>query len=275
MAFDAKIEFKKLCDKISDSVTQAHTKDMMPRIYSFFNNQYRRLMVSSGEQWTRLALGAVVQMTFKYIPVVGSGLASAADQALVVARDYLLKDALGGRISDAGEKSGELLVNKVAQAYVDAVRKLDDAATELNKTPGLNVCFDCGDIGKYLMAAYYYRHRIIRLRFYHSQLVAYTNAVDKTLAEAEKRWSELEAQIMASGPSIFKEPQWHDQHCKEVCYWPDRPHMPPRPVTVPHMPRPAVPAPQLGRPPVPPRPGQVPQMPTRPAPLPPLKYHKP
>lgn len=262
MAFDAKVEFKKLCDKISDSVTQAHTKDMMPRIYSFFNNQYRRLMVSSGEQWTRLALGAVVQMTFKYIPVVGSGLAAAADQALVVARDYALKGALGGGISDAGEKSGELLVNKVAQAYVDAVRKLDDAATDLNKTPRLDICFDCGDIGKYLMAAYYYRHRIIRLRFYHSQLAAYTNAVEKALAEAEKRWTQLETELMASGPSIFKEPQWHDRHCKEVCYWPDRPHVP------------SVPAPQLGRPPVPPRPVRAPQMPTRPAPPPPMKFHK-
>jgi len=170
MAFDARVEFKKLCDKISEHVTQVHTKDMMPRIYSFFNNQYRRLMVSSEEQWGRLALGAAVQLTFKYIPVVGSGLAAAADAALVWARDDALKRALGGGISDAGEKSGELLVNKVAQAYVDAVRKLDDAATELKGAPSPDRCFDCAEIGKYLIAAYYYRHRIKRLRFYHTQL---------------------------------------------------------------------------------------------------------
>ncbi|MGB7590461.1 MAG: hypothetical protein WBO19_04385, partial [Terriglobia bacterium] len=71
---------------------------------------------------------------------------------------------------------------------------------------------------------------IKRLRFYHAQLAAYTNAVEKALADAEQRWIQLETELMASGPSMFKDPQWH-RVCKEVCYWPGPlpPPVPPRP----------------------------------------------
>jgi hypothetical protein len=239
MAFDHKRAFSDLCVKVYDQVKTDHTSSYTTKIKGFFNNQTRRLQELSAASGFFGTCKLVVSFALHFIPFAGSLAATAAGAALDYAKNHELKNEVSGKWTptswtnpgkDQGTKpkqfdrarvqvQGELLISNLAQKYHDALGKYEQARDEAARTPAQFQ--NCHDIAAYLKVFYYWRYRMLRLKYYHDQVFAYCQAIAAHMEKEESEFLKTNAKLMEQGPSMFEHWQWHYENCKEECYWPE------------------------------------------------------
>src|SRR5215467_1751727 len=106
---------------------------------------------------------------------------------------------------------GELMPLKWADAYVDAIRKLDQASAALSNYPVTN----CATMLEYLNRFYYWKYRLDRLWYYHMIMVEYSAQVDQKFQEVERTWKEMERDLKLNGPKVFDDFSWHTVNCTD------------------------------------------------------------
>jgi hypothetical protein len=148
------------------------------------------------------------------IPVLGAALASIGGMAVNYARrKWLESGAFTGPEEERFQAMGELLPLKWADAYVDAIRKLDQASAALTNYPVTS----CATMLEYLNRFYYWKYRMDRLWYYHMIMVEYSAQVDTKFQEIERTWKEMERDLKLKGPTLFDDWTWHSDHCGDDC----------------------------------------------------------
>jgi hypothetical protein len=145
--------------------------------------------------------------------VISAGISAAQGKSLAWDMDH------AGDRDEKVQVSGEWVVLKGAEAFKDAVRKIDDAANNFNKRGAPQ---HCDDFCEWVKSFYYWRYRLDRLRYYHALLQGYLTAVDGKLADAERFWLQEEFKLKQEGPRIFDDWSWHHKNCRdrETCVFP-------------------------------------------------------
>ncbi len=223
--FDPRTEFQSLCKRAYDDV-RTDKASLTTRIKGYFSNQLRRRMSASAASIYRQTFGNAISFGLGQIPFVGGLLSKLANKAMDDAAIAGLKADIAyleAHNMDALHEKGELLVSSVAQKYCDAVRKYEEASqTAAAALPVKGQRFNnCSEIASYLKTVYYWRYRMVRLRYYHDQVAAYCRAVGTALEKAERDFRSFEADLQSKGPAMFANWQWHYVHCADECYWPE------------------------------------------------------
>jgi len=225
MAFDARKEFQSPCKRAYDEIVQ-NQGSLTTRIKGYFNNQLRRTLSASAAPTYRNTFGKMISFGISQVPLVGAALSKLADVAMNQAATALLKQDIAYlelHKMDAMQQKGELLVASVAQKYCDALRKYEEAhQTATAALPAKGQHFkNCSDVAAYLKAVYYWRYRMVRLRYYHDQVQAYCKTVASHLESAERNFLSFQADLQAKGPAMFSDWTWHYANCTDECYWPE------------------------------------------------------
>ena len=96
--------------------------------------------------------------------VISAGISAAQGKVLAWNMDH------AGDRDEKVQVSGERVVLKGAEAFKDAVRKIDDAANAFNQRGAPQ---HCDDFCEWVKSFYYWRYRLDRLRYYHAILQGY------------------------------------------------------------------------------------------------------
>jgi hypothetical protein len=236
--------FDQLCDSTRARIRAEH-EAFTSRVAGWFRHQWqRRVNARSGTVQAGMGIGAagvvagsVASYFVNQLPLVGPLIMRSVGTIASVARRKLLERGIEVA-DDPNERfhiTGALLIEHGMQAYVDALRKVDQAAVDYAKTQVGN----CEGFLERVYRFYYWKYRLERLQYYHALILEYCLKVDESLAEAERSWKEMERDLKLNGPKIYEDWTWHEHQCKECCIFPwetleisapipARPPLPPR-----------------------------------------------
>jgi len=193
------------------------------RVMGWCKNKFRSAIGLSNDSKAMEAskLGVKLALLPLEVPVLKAILDMVISAGISAAQAKALAWDMGHR-GDSDEKiqvSGEWAVLKGAEAFKDAVRKIDDAAKDFNRRGAPQ---HCDDFCEWVRSFYYWRYRLDRLRYYQALLQGYLTAVDGKLADAEKVWQQQEQKLKQEGPKIFDDWSWHHRNCRdrETCVFP-------------------------------------------------------
>ncbi len=214
--------FEKVRTDTVEGIKRDH-KDFSYRVKGWCKNKYRSVLGLSNDSTVILAGKVVAKLALLplQIPLLKSGLDAAITAGLNAAQGMALEWDMD-HSGDRDEKilvTGEWAVLKGAEAFKDAVRKIDDAAAAFN---GKSDPKNCDEFLAKLKSFYYWRYRLDRLRYYHKILQGYLTSVDAKLADAQRTWDQLEAKVKEGGPKVFDDWTWHHSNCRdtETCVFP-------------------------------------------------------
>jgi hypothetical protein len=211
---------QKLCDETESKVRELHkgttssTEFKLSALRGWFWNQWNR-PTSLQDIGSYAAKGTVRVGAFfiRAIPVLGSLLTMAADEYVALARRKA--NEKGAQAGDQ-EVSGVFLAEHGMQAYVDAVRKANQAEHDYNAQEVAN----CRDFTEKVARFYYLKYRLERLRHYHAMVQSYSQRVEAALTDSEAMVRQGEAHMKANAPKMFEDPRWHGGFCKDFCMYP-------------------------------------------------------
>lgn len=211
--------FTELWTKTNHEIEQNH-KDYWPRIKGFLSN-------AIGQQHSKATTGASVAGTvasyfLKQIPVIGSALAAAGQQAVNSARNYWNeKNIKDPSVSDRdyAQANNDWWVQKGLQAYIDAVRKYDDAVKEYKTAdPETNCTAYKRKLGQQLYA----RYRLRRLESYYHMMASFQLRVKAKLDEANGLMKREIEHTQKEGAKFFEKDRegMHLANCRDGCMYP-------------------------------------------------------
>lgn len=243
MAFDQRRAFSDLCQRAYLQVKTDHTTSYTTKIKGFFNNQTRRIQNLSATSGFFDSCRLVLSFALRLVPIVGSIASTAAGAAMNYAKNQELKKEVADASPEkwafsswtnpraeqtsktqafdraAMQVQGELLISSLAQKYHDALGKYEEARNNAVKRP--DKFANCSEIGAYLRTFYYWRYRMVRLRYYHDQVVTYCRSVAAHMEKEEAEFLKFNAKLMDQGPAMFADWKWHYANCTDECYWPE------------------------------------------------------
>ena len=212
---------QKLCDETDKKVRELHkgttssTEFNLNALQGWFWNQWNR-KTTLQDVGTYVAKGSVSVTAFflRSIPVLGSLLTMAADEFVALAR----RKANEGTVKASGdhEVTGIYLAEHGMQAYVDALRKANQAEIDYNRQEVGN----CRDFTEKVARFYYWKYRLERLAYYHAVIESYSKRVATALATAEATVKEGERHMKANAPKMFEDWTWHSGQCQGFCMFP-------------------------------------------------------
>jgi hypothetical protein len=193
------------------------------RVMGWCKNKFRSAIGLSNDSRAAEAskLGVKIALLPLEVPVLKAVLDMVISAGISAAQAKALAWDMGHK-GDSDEKiqvSGEWAVLRGAEAFKDAVRKIDDAAKDFNRRGAPQ---HCDDFCEWVKSFYYWRYRLDRLRYYQALLQGYLTAVDGKLAGAEQVWLQQEQKLKQEGPKIFDDWSWHHRNCRdrETCVFP-------------------------------------------------------
>ena len=156
-----------------------------------------------------------------HLPVI-SNLTSACELGIDKLIEHFQKKALKSAfdVDDVGpdkdeaeimKQQGEYVVLKVAQAVVDAVRKVKESYNKA-EAARKNVK-DCESFYTYLVACSYLDYRIARLDYYNSMLQTWAENVGGQLKVLNAQWDLLEHQLHDTAAVLVGDYALHLRHC--------------------------------------------------------------
>lgn len=155
------------------------------------------------------------------IPGLGSLLNAAADAfSGMVIRKQMEQEL---QYNPADHKlAGQLLATSAMQAYVDALRKVEKAATDYNSMGNLD---NCENVLEKMARFYYWKYRLQRAYHYHKIATGFCMAAEQALERAGKALKETEKTLDTNMPEsvLFKDWEWHTAHCMKqgsTCVFP-------------------------------------------------------
>lgn len=195
------------------------------KVYGWCRNKFRSVfgMSSAGQAVAVAKAVAKLALLPFQIPVLTPALNKLATEGLEALEKSELALRLGPNAhgDEMIKASGDWLVVRGAEAFRDAVRKIDDSANAFNHQDPSHFRH-CDDYCEWVKNFYYWRYRLDRLKYYKSMLQRYMDGVDGKLKEAEQAWVQAEAKMQQEGPKIFDDYHWHLEHChmRETCVFP-------------------------------------------------------
>lgn len=195
------------------------------RLYGWCRNKFRSVFGMSPAGQAVAVAKAVAKLALLplQIPILNPVLNKLASEGLEALEKSELAYHLGPKAQgeEMMKASGDWLIVKGAEAFRDAVRKIDDAAAAFNHLDPRHFK-NCDDYCEWVKDFYYWRYRLDRLKYYQSMLQRYMNGVERKLAEAEQAWVREELKMQQEGPKIFDDYHWHLEHCqmRETCVFP-------------------------------------------------------
>ncbi|HKW48025.1 MAG TPA: hypothetical protein VJN70_11285, partial [Gemmatimonadaceae bacterium] len=184
-------------------------------IQGWFMNQLNR-KTTNQDVGTYVAKGAVRVVAYfvSWIPVFGTLLTMAVDEQIA----YTKRKFNEGEVQAHGdhEVTGIFLAEHGFQAYLDALRKLNQAEIDYNKQPVGN----CRDFAEKIARFYYWKYRLERLAYYHAMVESYTKRVATAMASAEATLKSGQTHMNTNAPKLFEDWSWHAHQCKDFCLFP-------------------------------------------------------
>lgn len=214
--------FERMLRETEASIKRDHESSLYKMKRWFVNKFHAFLASSSQSQGAAVAKVAAKAMLLPLeIPVLKTLLGTLVSEGVkaLERRELAMDMDAAVTAEDRLRFTGEWAVVKGAEGFRDAVRKIDEAASDFNKRGQLN---NCDDFCERLHDFFFWKYRLNRLRYYLNHLKEYVNAAEKKLDEAEKKWEAQKPVLEREGPKIFDDWKWHAEHCKDkqTCVFP-------------------------------------------------------
>ena len=258
---EKKERFEKLCTATDKKVREQHKPAAggfsLNAIQGWFRNQWNRpTRIKDIRDLSGRGGARVVSFVLGLTPFIGSALSMSADELIAYRRRNADEKAIQ-KDGDNEEAQGDFLIEHGMAAYVDAVRKANDAEKTFLNQPVKN----CSDLNDWLTHFYYWNYRLERLQYYQDIVEGFAKKVAEGLEQSRKSFELQKVKLMTNGPKeIFSGTKWHE-NCVDVCVYPehDMPQpLPPIPGERPVPGRVVPPGTGLNALPLPPRPGEKP-----------------
>lgn len=192
----------------------------MHRIGGWFRNKFNAFFARNPDSMVQLRT-VVTQIALMplNVPLLRPIVSAIAGEINKAVHASIVSAVMKGSGSDDPHVIGEWMMVRGAEKTRDAIRKLDDAAVELNKQTNIG---DCEAYHKWLWNYCYWKFRWERLNQYKQLLQVYVNALDKRLAVTANTIPTVDRQARETANKIYGDWKWHYQNCrgKSACMFP-------------------------------------------------------
>lgn len=213
--------FQKLCEETDKQVRAVHRGSVgidfnLDALQGWFRNQWNR-KTTALDVGSYLARGTVRVAAYfiSFVPVIGTLLTMGIDEYVALARRKLDEGTV--QYNGDHEVTGIFLAEHGMQAYVDALRKANQAEIDYTAMTSIG---SCRDFTEKVARFYYWKYRLERLAYYHAVIEQYSRRVADVLATAATSSKNAEAHMKANAPKLFEDWTWHSAQCRGFCIFP-------------------------------------------------------